>query len=71
MSSAEAAQAMSTEIQLSLGPDAGPNDDSTQGRDIDQMEAEDGPKRSSNNAASEAGGHRLLGDTPRAPPNGP
>ena len=30
MSSAEAAQAMSTEIQLSLGPDAGPNDDSTQ-----------------------------------------
>ena len=30
MSSAEAAQAMSKEIQLSLGPDAGPNDDSTQ-----------------------------------------
>ena len=27
---AEAAQAMSTESQLSLGPDAGPNDDSTQ-----------------------------------------
>ena len=30
MPSAEAAQAMSTESQLSLGPDAGPNDDSTQ-----------------------------------------
>ena len=30
MSSAEAAQAMSKEIQLSLGPDAGPNDDSAQ-----------------------------------------
>ena len=30
MSSAQAAQAMSKEIQLSLGPDAGPNDDSAQ-----------------------------------------
>ena len=30
MSSAEAAQAMSKELQLSLGPDAGPNEDSTQ-----------------------------------------
>ena len=30
MSSAEAAQAMSTEIQLSFSPDAGPNDDSAQ-----------------------------------------
>ena len=30
MPSAEAAQAMSTESQLSLGPDAGPNDDSAQ-----------------------------------------
>ena len=64
MSSAEAAQAMSKELQLSLGPDAGPNEDSTQDgeaartrvprspechdRDIDLMGAEDGPKGSSN-----------------------
>ena len=57
MSSAEAAQAMSKEIQLSLGPDAGPNDEleKQQGpeshRDIDHIRAEDGRKGSSNNAA--------------------
>ena len=61
MSSAEAAQAMSKELQLSLGPDAGPNEE-CHDRDIELMGAEDGPK-----AQGEAGGHRLLGDTSRAP----
>ena len=44
MPSAQAAQAMSTESQLSLGPDS-------HGRDIDQMGAEDGPKARFKNAA--------------------
>ena len=78
---AEAAQAMSKEIQLSLGPDAGPNDDSTQvgeaarAREPRSRYRPDGSRRRTQanlqqrRKAKQEG--RLLGDTPRAPLNGP